>query len=223
MSFQNNKKQVKPMELPVKSKFQHSLNAVSSKSSLHNDSNNQLEGASMKSSPSRSSFMVFTLPETTFPRDLYELFTNTNYLMIRKTTLNEKDCEVIYQKFYSKGFTTCDQLMNYLKETKQLQSSLCSCPYFTQYYQIMVAGNIDETRILTNEKGRGDTRKEGGDSDDEYSVPPDVNESYRSYSSLHSNYCPNRLCSCWMSSLEKLDISTLHAYQVVSFLKPYLP
>jgi hypothetical protein len=217
---QYGKKQIKTTELPIKPKFQTCLHAVSSKTSLLVDNINQLESSSMKSSPSKYSFV---LPETTFPSDLYELFTNSKYLMIRKSTLSEKDCEAIYQKLYSKGITTSDRLMNYLKETKQFQNSLCSCPYFTQYYQIMVTGNIDETRVLTNEDCRSDGRKEGGDSDDEYSIPRSTIVNYRNYSSLHSSYCPNRLCSCWMSSLEKLDISTIHAYQLISFMKPYLP
>jgi hypothetical protein len=176
------------------------------------------------------------LPEVILPRELHDLMTKGNYLISK---LSLKDCEFIYEKLSKKGFNTLEELLDYLNETKQLVIP-CFCSKYhrfvqqehrmeehqheephspnmiTSYFQAPHAPSSANLRDFNDEDGNNNAKTEKTE------LNQLTMEKVKLYSPLHMKYCSTRLVSCWISSLEKLEIPYHFGYEVIMLLKPYL-
>jgi hypothetical protein len=188
------------------------------------------------------------LPEVALPNDLSEIFSSGNYLLAK---VSLKDCESVYDKLYKRGFTTTEQVLEYLNETKQL-SIACNCDPYQHFIEEQFKLFDQQPLQWDEEKGQEKKKKRnlfngvkvlpftGAHSDGEQQQQPLINNegddsdededdesaakraTVLNFSVLHGRHCPNRLVSCWMKSLEKLDIPSSLAYELILLLKPYL-
>jgi hypothetical protein len=189
------------------------------------------------------------LPEVALPNDLPEIFSSGNYLLAK---VSLRDCESVYDKLYKRGFTTTEQVLEYLNETKQL-SIACNCDPYQHFIEEQFKLFDQQPLHWDNQQDHEKKKKKnllnrvkvlpfsGAHSDGEHQQQPLINNdddesdeededdgsvakhsTVRNFSVLHGRHCPNRLVSCWMKSLEKLDIPSSLAYELILLLKPYL-